>query len=101
MPDDNDDQHVVLNFQPRSRSQPKSPQRGRQPGPQADLEDIVASGAVILALVAPIAIGSGWVPASRYTLGIRAWLAVLAGAAKNIRATRSQSTVWDPAREHR
>jgi hypothetical protein len=104
MPDDDDDQHIVLNFEPRRKAQPKPRQKTggeRQPAAQPDPEDVVASGAVILALVAGIAIGSGWLPVSRYTLGIVAGLAVVAVAAKLIKSRRSKASVTNLPRQKR
>jgi hypothetical protein len=108
MPDDNDDQHIVLNFQPRPKSKPrpnsKSPQRtGREPpnSLQPDPEDMVASGAVVLALVVAVAIVSGWLPVDRYAFGIVAGLAALAVAAKLIKARRSKASVTNLPRQPR
>jgi hypothetical protein len=104
MPDDNDDQHIVLNFQPRPKSKPnaKSPQRtGREPPTslQSDPEDMVASGAVVLALIVAVAIVSGWLPVDRYAFGIVAGLAALAVAAKLIKARRSKASVTNLPRQ--
>jgi hypothetical protein len=105
MPDDSDDQHIVLNFQPRPKSKPKPRSRqgtGRDsPRLQADPEDLVASGAVVLALVVAVAIVSGWVPVDRYAFGIVAGLAALAVAAKLIKARRSKASVTNLPRQPR
>jgi hypothetical protein len=52
---------------------------------------MVASGAVVLALVVAVAIVSGWVPVDRYAFGIVGGLAALAVAAKLIKARRSKA----------
>lgn len=92
MPDDNDDEHIVLNFQ--SRPKPRQGTGGKQPTRlQTDSEDIVASGAVILALIFAVAMVSGWIPVDLYTIGILACLAALAVAAKLIKARRSKASV--------
>jgi hypothetical protein len=92
MPDDDDDQHIVLKFQPRSKVRQKTG-RARQTHSQADPEDMLASGAVLLALVLAVAMVSAWVPVGGYTIGIVAGLAALAVAAKLIKARRSNANV--------
>ena len=71
MPDD-DDEHIVLNFQ----SRPKPRQTNGQKGPSAlkttAPEDLVTGGAVIIALILAVAMVSGWVPIDRYMVGILA-----------------------------
>jgi hypothetical protein len=104
MPDDDDDQHIVLNFKPRpkpSRKSRQQPGRERSPGSQPDVEDMAAGGAVVLALVVAIAIVSGWVPAGPYTLGIVACLAALAVAAKLIKSRRSKASATNLPRQGR
>jgi hypothetical protein len=92
MPDDDDDQHIVLNFQ--ARRKPRKEIGGRQPAHfQAAPEDIVASGAVLAALVLAVALVSGWIPFGRYSIGIVACLAVLAAGAKLLKARRSKTSV--------
>jgi hypothetical protein len=93
MPDD--DQHIVLKFQPRPKSRQKSRQKTGRERPThlyPDPEDMVASGAVVLALIVAVAIVSGWVPAGGYTIGVVAGLAAVAVAAKLIKARRSKAS---------
>ena len=100
MPDDDDDQHIVLNFQPGPRSRQangrKAPTR-----PKTDPEDMIASGAVVAALVFAVAMVSGWLPVGRYTIGLVAGLAALAVAARLIKARRSKASVTDLPRQRR
>ena len=92
MPDDNDDRHIVLKFQPRSKARQKTG-RARPTHSQPDPEDMLASGAVLLVLVLAVAMVSGWVPVGEYTIGIVASLAALAVAAKLIKARRSDANL--------
>jgi hypothetical protein len=100
MPDDNDDQHIVLNFQPGPRSRRANGQKGPT-HLKTDPEDIIASGAVVVALIFAVAMVSGWVPVGRYTIGIVACLAALAVAVKLIKARRSKASVTDLPRQRR
>ena len=101
MPDDDDDEHIVLNFQ----SRPKPRQANGQKRP-SDLkttapEDLITGGAVIVALILAVAMVSGWVPIDRYIVGILACLAALAAAARLIRARRSKAPVTGFPRQRR
>ena len=100
MPDDKDDKHVVLKFQagrkPGRETASKRPTR-LQAGP----EDMMASGAVVVALVFAVAMVSGWVPVDLYTIGIIAGLAALTVAAKVIKARRSKASVTNLPRQPR
>jgi protein-S-isoprenylcysteine O-methyltransferase Ste14 len=100
MPDDNDDQHIVLNFQPGPRSRRANGQK-RPTHLKTDPQDIIASGAVVVALIFAVAMVSGWVPVGRYTIGIVACLAALAAAVKLIKARRSKASVTDLPRQRR
>ena len=92
MPDDDDDQHIVLNFQPRRK--PRKETGGRQSAQhQAAPEDLVASGAVVVALVFAVAIVSGWFPFGLYSISVVACLAALAAGAKLVKARRSKTSV--------
>jgi hypothetical protein len=94
MPDDNDDQHIVLKFQPRPKSRDKSrPGREHPARLHPDPEDMLTSGAALLALVLAVAMVSGWVPVGEYTIGIVAGLIALAVAAKLIKARRSDANL--------
>jgi hypothetical protein len=100
MPDDEDDQHIVLNFQPGPRSRQANGRKGPT-RPKTDPEDMIASGAVVAALVFAVAMVSGWLPVGRYTIGLVAGLAALAVAAKLIKARRSKASVTDLPRQRR
>jgi hypothetical protein len=101
MPDDNDDEHIVLNFQ----SRPKPRQANGQNRPSAlkttASEDLITGGAVIIALILAVAMVSGWVPIDRYMVGTMACLAALAAAARLIRARRSKAPVTGFPRQRR
>jgi hypothetical protein len=100
MPDDGDDEHIVLNFQSRPRSRRangQKPPRDLEPG----REDMITSGAVIAALVLAVAGVSGWVPIDRYTIGIIACLAIAAITAKLAKARRSKGSVSSLPRERK
>jgi hypothetical protein len=89
--DNDDDQHIVLNFQPRRK--PRRETGRTQPAHlRSDPEDIVASAAVVAALVVAVAMASGWIPFSGYTIGILAGLAALAIGAKVLKARRSKTS---------
>jgi hypothetical protein len=89
MPVDDDDQHMVLKFRPVLKSRQET---GRKypTTPKADLEDMIASGAVLIALVLSIAIVSGWIPVGRYSIGAVTCFGGLAVAAKVIKARRTK-----------
>jgi hypothetical protein len=98
---DDDDEHIVLNFQSRPKSRQANganrPSNLKTTAP----EDLVSGGTVIVALVLAVAMVSGWVPLDRYSAGILACLAALAAAAKLIRARRSKPPVTDFPRQRR
>jgi hypothetical protein len=100
MPDD-DDEHIVLNFQsrpkPRRANGHKPPRDPRTTAP----EYLITSGAVITALILAVAMVSGWVPLDRYSVGLLACLAALAAAARLIRAKRSKAPVAGFPRQRR
>jgi hypothetical protein len=101
MPDDNDDEHIVLNFQ--SRPKPRQANGANRPNDLKNVapEDLITSGAVIMALILALAMGSRWVPIDRYTVGIMACLAVLAVAARMIRTRRSKAPVTGLPRQRK
>ena len=98
---DDDDEHIVLNFQSRPKSRQANganrPSNLKTTAP----EDLVSGGTVIVALVLAVAMVSGWVPLDRYSAGILACLAALAAAARLIRARRSKPPVTDFPRQRR
>lgn len=100
MPDDNDDEHIVLNFQSRPKPRPANGQRPSDLKTTAP-EDLITGGAVIVALILAVAMVSGWVPIDRYMVGILACLAALAAAARLIRARRSKAPVTGFPRQRR
>jgi hypothetical protein len=100
MPDDGDDEHIVLNFQ----SRPRSRQANGQKPPndlKPDREDMITGGAVIAALILAVAAVSGWVPVDRYIIGIIACFAVVAIAAKLVKARRSKASVTSLPRQRK
>ncbi len=100
MPDDNDDQHIVLDFQPGPRSR-QANGRKEPANLKTDPEDVIASSAAVVALIFAVAMVSGWVPLGRYTIGIVACLTALAVAVKLIKARRSKASVTDLPRQRR
>jgi hypothetical protein len=90
MPDDNDDRDNLLRFERVPKKAPKPKANGHLPPTLAngDPEDIVAAGAIIVALALAVAIVSGWIPLDRYTIGIAACCAAGAVMAKVIKARR-------------
>jgi len=89
MPVDDDDQHIVLKFQPVPKSRQETG-RKHPTTPKADLEDMIAGRAALIALVLSIAIVSEWIPVGRYSIGTVACIAGLAVAAKVIKARRTK-----------
>jgi hypothetical protein len=102
MPDDNDNQHIVLNFQPGPKSrQETGRKRPTNLKTNTNPEDAIASGAIVIALIFAVAIVSGWVPVGRYTIGIVACFAALAAAAKFVKARRSKASVTNLPRQRK
>ena len=100
MPDHDDDQHIVLNFQPPPKPRREAARTGPS-GLPADPQDIIASAAVVAALVLAVAMVSGWIAFGPYSIGIAACLAALAVAAKLIKARRSKASITDLPRRRR
>jgi hypothetical protein len=100
MPDDDDDQHIVLKFEP-GRKAAQEAKRKRPSSLQADPQDIIASGAVVAALVFAVAMVSGWIPFGLYTIGIVAFCVALAVGAKLLKARRSKASASNFPRQPR
>jgi hypothetical protein len=101
MTDDNDDEHIVLNFQSRPKPRQTNGQKGPSGLKATAPEDLVTGGAVIVALILAVAMVSGWVPLDRYIAGVLACLAVVAVAARLIRTRRSKAPVTSFPRQRR
>jgi hypothetical protein len=101
MPDDNDDEHIVLNFQSRPKPRQANGQNRPSDFKTTAPEDLITGGAVIIALILAVAMVSGWVPIDRYMVGTMACLAALAAAARLIRARRSKAPVTGFPRQRR
>jgi hypothetical protein len=87
MPDEEDPFDNLLRFERGRKPKPNGrlPQADR---PKVDPVDIVAAGAVIVALVLAVAMVSGWVPIDDYTIGLVACAVAGAIVAKLVKARR-------------
>lgn len=90
MPDNENDHDNLLHF----RLRPKSEKNGRkhQTDLRVDPEDVIASGAVIVALIIAVAMVSQWLPINAYTVGMAACSGAAAAIAKIIKARRSTAS---------
>jgi Flp pilus assembly protein TadB len=88
MPDNDDDN--LVHFRPRTKSENNG--RKRQEGLRVDPLDVIASGAVIAALLCLVAMVSQSLPISAYTVGIVACSSAAFVVAKLIRARRPKAS---------
>jgi hypothetical protein len=87
MPDDDDN---LVHFRLRTKSEKNG--RKRQTDLRVDPADVIASGAVIVALIFLVAMVSQWLPVNAYTVGIVACSGAGFVIAKLIRATRPKAS---------
>jgi hypothetical protein len=99
MPDSKNDPDNLLHFELRVKS--KTSGRKHQTNINVDPEDVIAAGAVIVALIFAVAMVSQWVPINGYTAGIVACSGAGAVIAKLVRARRPNGSVSRPPRNHR
>jgi hypothetical protein len=89
MSDNKDDADNLVPFRLRKKSE-KNGRRG-QTGPGVDHVDVIASGAVIVALIFAVAMVSQWLPVNAYTMGIVACSGAGFIIAKLMKPTRPRS----------
>jgi hypothetical protein len=87
MPDDDDN---LVHFRLRTKSEKNG--RKRQTDLRVDPADVIASGAVIVALIFLVAMVSQWLPVNAYTVGIVACSGAGFVIAKLIRARRPKAS---------
>ena len=87
MPDNDDDN--LLHFRPRTKSEKNG--HKRQADLRVDPRDVIAAGAVIVALLFLVAMVSQWLPFNAYTVGIVACSGAGFVIAKLIRARRPKA----------
>jgi hypothetical protein len=99
MPDTKGGPDNLLHF----KRKVKSEKSGRKPHSNigVDPEDLVAAGAVIVALIFAVAIAYQWVPVNAYTVGFVACSGAGAVIAKLVRARRSNGSVTKYPPNHR
>jgi hypothetical protein len=87
MPDDDDRDDNLLRFEPGRKPKPngRMPQTSR---PNVDPVDLIAAGAVVVALALAVALVSGWIPIDDYTIGLVACAVAGAAVAKLVKAKR-------------
>lgn len=90
MPDDDNDDDNLVHFRLRTKSEKNG--RKRQTDPRVDPADVIASGAVIVALIFLVAMVSQWLPVNAYTVGIVACSGAGFVIAKLIRARRPKAS---------
>ena len=88
MPDNDDDN--LVHFRPRTKSEKNG--RKRQTGLRVDPADVIASGAVIVALLCLVAMVSQSLPINAYTVGIVACSGAAFVVAKLVRARRPKAS---------
>ena len=87
MPDDDDN---LVHFRPRTKSEMNG--RKRQAERKVASEDVIASGAVVVALLCLVAMVSQTLPINAYTVGIVACSAAAFVVAKLVRARRPKAS---------
>lgn len=90
MPDNEDDHDNLLHFRLRTKSAKNG--RKHQTDLRVNPEDVIASGAVIVALIIAVAMVSQWLPINVYTVGTVACSGAGAAIAKIIKARRSTAS---------
>jgi hypothetical protein len=90
MPDNENDHDNLLHFRLRTKSEKNG--RKHQTDLRVDPEDVIASGAVIVALIIAVAMVSQWLPINAYTVGMAACSGAAAAIAKIIKARRSTAS---------
>jgi hypothetical protein len=88
MPDNDDDN--LLHFRLRTKSEKNGGKR--QADLRVDPRDVIASGAVIVALIFAVAMVSQWLPINAYTVGIVACSGAGFVIAKLIRRRRPRAS---------
>jgi hypothetical protein len=86
MPDNKSDPDNLLHFKLRVKSERIG--RKQRTNISVDPEDLIAAGAVIVALIFAVAMVSQWVPINGYTAGIVACSGAGAAIAKFVRSRR-------------
>jgi hypothetical protein len=97
MPDNKGDPDNLLHFKLGVKSEKSG--RKHQTNLTVDPEDVIAAGAVIVALVVAVAMVSQWVPINGYTAG--ACSGAGAVIAKLVRARRPNRSLTKHPRDHR
>jgi hypothetical protein len=90
MPDNEGDDDNLVHFRLRTRSEKNG--RKRQTDLRVDPEDVIASGAVVIALMFAVAIVSQWLPFNAYTIGMVACSGAAAAIAKSVKASRPKAS---------
>jgi hypothetical protein len=90
MPDNEGDDDNLVHFRLRTKSEKNS--RKRQTDPRVDPEDVIASGAVVIALMFAVTIVSQWLPFNAYTIGMVACSGAAAAIAKFAKARRPKAS---------
>jgi hypothetical protein len=90
MPDRNDDDDNLVPFRLRKKTEKNG--HKRQTGPMVDPVDVIASGAIIFALILAVAMVSQWLPINAYTVGIVACSSAGFVIAKLIKARQARAS---------
>ncbi len=99
MPDTKGDPDNLLHF--KLGFKPEKSGRKHQTKISVDPEDVIAAGAVFVALIVAVAMVSQWVPINGYTVGIVACSGAGAVIAKLVRARRPNGSVTKHPRNRR
>src|SRR5712672_607029 len=98
MPDNKSHPDNLLHFKLGVKSEKSG--RKHQTNISVDPEEVIAAGAVIVALIFAVAMVSQWVPVNGYTAGIVACSGAGAVIAKLVRARRPKGSLTKHPRNH-